>query len=177
MVTRSCKHTHPPGSFLCADKVNIIMLYMKAMGAARFLCSKVGRTLWFYKRFLRLQPTCSQADQPPLPQGAADTQAYLLGDTGTAWDGNIWKFTVSWEVSAFTRHYSELAEAAVNSGSPLLTSISRLLGGKKTSRTVQHSDLGSCHQTCRASQVSFAPKGSGSFSFGVNQAKAKGPSN
>lgn len=131
MVTRSCKHTHSPGSFLCADKVNITMLYMKAMVASSFLCSKVGRTLWFYKLFLRLQPTCSQADQLLLPQGAADTQAYLLGDTGTAWDGNIWKFTVSWEVSAFTRHYSELAEAAVNSGSPLLTSISRLLGGKK----------------------------------------------
>lgn len=100
----------------------------------------------------------------------------MLGDTGTAWDGNIWKFTVSWEVSAFTRHYSELAEAAVNSGSPLLTSISRLLGDK-TTRTVQHSDLGSCHQACRASQVSSAPKGSDSSYFEVNQAKAKGPSN
>lgn len=80
--------------------MNITMLYMEAVDAASFLCSKAGRTQWFYKHFLRLQPTCSGAEEPPLPQGAADTQAYLLGDTGTAWDGNIWKFTVSWEVSA-----------------------------------------------------------------------------
>lgn len=75
--------------------MNITVLYMEAVDAASFLCSKAGRTLWFHKWFLRLQPTCSGADQPPLAQGAADTQADLLGDTGTAWDGNIWKFTVS----------------------------------------------------------------------------------
>lgn len=65
------------------------------------------------------------------PRGWRGTAPSAGGRRGCRRGGDTWRLTVYCEVSASPHHYPVLTEAAENSGSLLLASISRLLGKKK----------------------------------------------
>lgn len=97
---------------------------------------------------------------------------------GRPWSCMEWeclKFSVYGEVSAFVHHYPGLAEAAVNSENPLLTSISRLLWGRGTQPEIFSTQT--WVPAIRPGLTAVFPlKRSGTHYFGVKQAKSKGSS-
>lgn len=90
------------------------------------------------------------------------------------------RFTVYWEVPAFAHHYLLLTEAADNSLSLVLASISRLL--EKKVRKIQFSDLGPHHLAWEVCWVLFLPYRNLASFFGMElggmkQAKIRGSRN
>lgn len=134
---------------------------------------EVSMTLW---RSLSCRPACSREDHPPPPQGATDAQL-ACWKTVSCLEWEVWKFSLYEEVSAFAHHYPGLAEAAVNSANPLLTSISRLLWGRQGTQPEIFSTQTWAPAIGPGLPAVFLLKRSGSHYFGVKQSKPKGSNN